>query len=38
MPRAHSFAQDGQQRKLEYREDRASYEMRFTRREGGDRK
>ena len=29
-------AQDGQQRKLEYREDRASYEMRFTRREGGD--
>jgi len=29
-------ARDGQQRKLEYREDRASYEMRFTRREGGD--
>ena len=29
-------ARDGLQRKLEYREDRASYEMRFTRREGGD--
>jgi diguanylate cyclase (GGDEF)-like protein len=29
-------ARDGLQRKLEYREERASYEMRFTRREGGD--
>jgi diguanylate cyclase (GGDEF)-like protein len=29
-------AGDGLQRKLEYREDRVSYEMRFTRREGGD--
>jgi diguanylate cyclase (GGDEF)-like protein len=29
-------ARDGVQRKLEYREDRVSYEMRFTRREGGD--
>jgi diguanylate cyclase (GGDEF)-like protein len=29
-------ARDGLQRKLEYREDRTSYEMRFTRREGGD--
>ena len=29
-------AHDGVQRKLEYREDRVSYEMRFTRREGGD--
>jgi len=29
-------ARDGVQRKLEYQEDRISYEMRFTRREGGD--
>ncbi|MEJ1960889.1 MAG: diguanylate cyclase [Gammaproteobacteria bacterium] len=29
-------ASDGRQRKLEYREGRISYEMRFTRREGGD--